>query len=176
MLKSSQTVQMRAERRARKFTWSLSREALSSNIHSHTRLVMVGTSSQLVNCAVLTVPHLASDKMIYNSKLWDRWPPSGLCSWADWISSSDPRGLDQSTSQYTHTLRLYLNWQLPYYSCHISGTSEASVSPVLHSFPFSSWAVWLPADRGVFRLSRDVDWLDSGCNTDCLSSCFRPQQ
>lgn len=42
---------------------------------------------------------------------------------------------------HTHTLRLYLNWQLPYYFCHISGTSEASASPVLHSFPFSSCRV-----------------------------------
>ncbi len=87
----------------------------------------------LVNWAVLT-SSLASDKTDLSRGLWDRWPQGGLCSWADWISSLDPCGLDWSMSQpahtkftraHTHTLThlhfhphqvlgLYLNWQLPY--------------------------------------------------------------
>lgn len=53
-------------------------------------------------------PAWPATRRIYSGELWDRWPAGGLCSRADRISSSDPRGLDGSVSQPAHAFTLTL--------------------------------------------------------------------
>lgn len=161
-------------------------DTLSSNYaysHRHTHmkhiyLWHVSASSQASDWGGGLSPAWPATRRIYSGELWDRWPAGGLCSRADRICSSDPRGLDGSMSQPAHTLThtparpcvcIWTDSCLTSTTSHISATERhpslfllCSLSLsfailAVHFFPRSaSGAVRLPANGSAIWLSRYI--------------------
>lgn len=118
-------------------------------------------------------PTWPATRRIYSGELWDRWPAGGLCSRADRISSSDPRGLNWSVSRHarthshTPTRSCVCIWTD---SCLTSTTSHISATERHPSFIFSS-ALFFSLSSCCFfflaLLQASSDFLLTAAWSDC---------